>query len=1083
MTTPPIPIPKKEKTASKPVDGTETRADIIAFFMDAGISYQEHREVYELLERVSMDKLVPIYVLLKNEQIDYNGNEWLFHIAIQDIDDGDKIVSAFAIMNNAGITFREHTRLYEVVIYHINYRYELEKAFSLLKSRGMPFADNKDMYVSAIYNIGYINKIQHVFYLVDNVITATMDSHKLGLYESLINNIPHIGKIQYAFMAFKELGIFYSGNEDLYKKVINYPIHADNIVSAFRVLNALNIPCSDSKVLYLLVIEQSYNADKISVLLNALRNAGIFYQENKIFYHDTVSRLYNAEQLASSINALNKAAIPYSGNEDLYRELISYPRQLGDPVKAFIALNEAGLPYRGNETLYRIFIERRLSHAVFLPICIALAKAGVDYSANELLYNEALKPEHAADPIVLTLKKLKYAGIRYEARQSPNYFLIAIQHCHVTVKALHRLIQANYRFKTHPEVFNILFQYIDKPNYSVNRLMQLVNKLCELQQVQQDLNANDIKVLMLDLLENHYSFGPLEKRAETGILEHVLEQLVSQDISTVHFHYQEFIGYILKLNDQPEINISLLLRYANPGHFTFSNELVEKIGAVLAVLEGKKVWQHTGGYNSSLFSREEIDPISLIALENYISERYRNINLLFRGKVLDPGLQHKWLLPLMETRNLLANFLCGCLVSNLANKLASSTQNEETNTKKLLVRKETLDAIMQKSRSNGAVRLPSITSFSRRPDGSPFFREPGLTMTFLDGVNLPVINPKEEEVILPAGEHLIYTHNPDGHYNANIIRSPDIQISGSYRAMQALAHAFSSHLNTRYKDKRNDVVINERRIERPNHGLAHTYDVIVYLDMFIDYFASFAKENGFSEFCQNIPYSEKEWLGVAAAFSITGRESEVAAIDNLKRYDEFREASAQHFDTFLSLYPPAEKNDAMQERMRHVLRYMGNPAYEQSINDHPDPEERMHRNYLHRLLTLAHKLDLVRCYNPHEFKRAMHLVEQLSIASPQQDLAYRQMIEYAIELCKAHGNMLATDINQSNELISVNINYRVPFDEVSLSVLSLLAISDEVKMPDKLRQAKSVTSSYALWQPAKHKEDCNSVTQEHSLQI
>jgi hypothetical protein len=1075
MTPPVIQTPKKEKTVSKLADGTETRDDIINFFKDEGISYEENTNVYEILATVSMDELVPLYALLKNEQIDYAGNEWLYHAAIQHI---DKIVPAFAIMNSAGISYAENERLYQPLMCHINCWHWLEKAFSLFKRRGMSFADNKDMYASAVYSIRNLNKIQQVFNIVEDL--DVPDSNP-KLYEALIDSIRFISKIQYAFTAFKDIGIFYSGNEDLYKKVINYPVHADNIVSAFRVLNALITPFSDSKVLYLLVIEQSYNADKIPVLLNALRRAGIFYQENKLFYYDSVSRLYNAEQLASSINALNKAAIPFLGNEELYRQLIFYPRQLGDPAKAFIALNKAGLPYRGNETLYSVFFERRLNHEVFLKICTALSQAGVEFSENKLLYNEALKTEHDADKIVLALKKLKDAGIHYEVGQSPNYVAIAIRHCEVSIKALHRIIQAHYSFKKHPEVFRTLFQYLDKPDYSLNRLMQLVNKICELHQTQQNLNANDLKVLMLDVLENHYRFGPLEKRAETGILEHVLEQLVSQDISTVHFHYQESIGYILKLKDQPEINISLLLRYANPGHFTFSDELVKKMGAVLAILEGKKVWKHQGGHNSSIFAPGLIDSVSLIALENYISERYRNINLLFRGERLDPGLQHKWLLPLMDTRNVLANFLCGCLVSNIANKL-SNDNGEGANVKKLLVRKEVVDSAMQKSRSNGVVRLPSLTSFSRRPDGSPCFREPGLTTTFLDGVNLPIINPKEGEVILPPGEHLIYTCNPDGHYNANIVRSPDIHTPGSYRAMMALTHAFTYHLNIRYKDKRDDVVINERRIERPNHGLAHTYDVIVYLDIFIDHFASFAKENGFREFCCNIPYSEKEWLGVAGAFSVSGRESEIAAIDNLKRYDEFREASAGHFDAFLSLYPPAVKDDAMRERVRHVLRYMGNPAYEQSINTHPDPEERMHRNYLHRLLTLAHKLDLVRCYNPHEFKRAMHSVQQLSIDSPQQVSAYNQIIEYAIKLCKAHGNMLATDINKNNELIPVNINYHTPFAEVSLSVLSLLTISDGVKMPDKPK-ARSSGSAHALWQPARHRNDCENIKQENSLQI
>ena len=79
---------------------------------------------------------------------------------------------------------------------------------------------------------------------------------------------------------------------------------------------------------------------------------------------------------------------------------------------------------------------------------------------------------------------------------------------------------------------------------------------------------------------------------------------------------------------------------------------------------------------------------------------------------------------------------------------------------------------------------------------------------------------------------------------------------------------------------------------------------MVYVDIVIDYFASHAKDEAFRLFCQNLQPTDKEWLRVAAAYSITGRESEIAAIDDLKRYNNYRESCKEHLEQFLKKYYP-----------------------------------------------------------------------------------------------------------------------------------------------------------------------------------
>lgn len=157
-------------------------------------------------------------------------------------------------------------------------------------------------------------------------------------------------------------------------------------------------------------------------------------------------------------------------------------------------------------------------------------------------------------------------------------------------------------------------------------------------------------------------------------------------------------------------------------------------------------------------------------------------------------------------------------------------------------------------------------------------------------------------------------------------------------------------------------------------------------------------------------------MRVAAAYSITGRESEISAGEDLKRYDEFREASMQHMEAFLEKYPPKTDNPLMRECMLEIVRWMGNPGYETTINEHANPDECEHRNFIHRILTTAHKLDLPRCYGPEQFQAAMTMCRNLSKESPEQQVDYQRMIRYAVDINQAHGNTLSTLLSPSGEL-------------------------------------------------------------------
>lgn len=121
------------------------------------------------------------------------------------------------------------------------------------------------------------------------------------------------------------------------------------------------------------------------------------------------------------------------------------------------------------------------------------------------------------------------------------------------------------------------------------------------------------------------------------------------------------------------------------------------------------------------------------------------------------------------------------------------------------------------------------------------------------------------------------------------------------------------------------------------------------------------------------------------------------------------------------------------------------------INCHPDKFERQHRNYLHRLLTIAHKLDLPRCYSLQQFHASMAMCRSLSDErlDSQHAIArsdYLKLIQYNIELIKAHGNMLQFDIAADGSCIEQSIGYQSPFDEVSQSMKRLYEISETVPL-------------------------------------
>lgn len=350
--------------------------------------------------------------------------------------------------------------------------------------------------------------------------------------------------------------------------------------------------------------------------------------------------------------------------------------------------------------------------------------------------------------------------------------------------------------------------------------------------------------------------------------------------------------------------------------------------------------------------------------------------------------------------------------------------------------------------------FPAAASFSFNNSGQANYKEAGAMKVIVP--NPPHYNSKaaselDQEAVLPHGESGVVTQLNDKTLIWTIVRSPALQQKDHYWSECALTDAFENYFTNEYKNEKSVIEIGGKNVYRPNHNLTHTYRVMTAIEMVVQYFSYFAKDEDFKEFCQTITAEEIEWLRVAAAFSITGRECEVSAKDNLQLYESYREASQDHFKEFVAKTAP-ESSEEMQQRMSHVVRYMGNPRYmfaknEGQINNIEDIQELDKRNYYFTILTIAHKLDLPRCYSKDQFYDSMAFCRELSIENTAQQRAYNSMVLYQVQHIKAHGGRLC-DIDATGNMSNVNTNFTDEYAESSLSIPGLMVMSATVTRPN-----------------------------------
>jgi hypothetical protein len=822
----------------------------------------------------------------------------------------------------------------------------------------------------------------------------------------------------------------------------------------------------------------------------------------------------------SAIKQLLDNKISYHDYDALYHALIDTKNDPMELATAFTKLCNAGISYLDHETLYQFLIDFHYCANALANDFLLLWNFGITYQDNKGLYLDMLGTD-ARIKLYDVLKLLNDVGIEYahHARYYNCNVLFANQD--LTIYFFRMLSGSGYSLHVHAEIFNVYLNGLCSSQPERMRLMKLVNELChyaknnrllERNDPAYDMQRNDLDLIVANAEGCKYTAGPLNKSKATTLIERLLNVIVKQD--SVDLRYNASGHYILSMSGKIHGNLSLLIKNANLSQLILSDELVLQIGEYLEKVLGN-TWLEQDDSPSiinSLLSDTHQKAISI-----YITECYTNINKLFRMEELDSRAEH--CLVNQDNNNKIVYFLLGCLLNDAANKLKylpdqsaekqclekisahykvkmSEYVEDEPGLKSLLEKslRESVITIDEKEcihfdrlaewypnytlldrgerlgdeehqrRKANVWGFPALTSFSASKAGSPYFHEGNTTRTKLEiGRHYPIVNPDEDEVILPHGEQVLTTEGPEG-LSSIIINSPLFEKPNHYWSDLALTNAFEHYLTKEYTQECSVITIDGIEIVRPNHNVTHTYRVMMGIDLVIDYFSEFAEDKMFKAFCHSLLKGNIEWLRICAAFSITGRESEIAATENLALYDTYREASARHLEEFASQSIMGVPQ-LLVDRIVHVLRYMGNPNYECEvtqpvINDISDESERMKRNFCHRILTIAHKLDLSRCYSPDEYRKSMKPCLDLSVKTEAQKNKLNEIMSYMMQVTKAHGGRLSCDMQPDGTLVDVNTSYESIYAESSTSLKRLFELTALVPRPSQYLGNSIPTDSF-----------------------
>lgn len=992
----------------------------------------------------------------------------------------------FSLLKDAGWNEAEHAKLYLGLMNNPNYAKDLVAYFEQLRTCGYAYEKYEIYYCKGIKYAGYAKDLSECFGCFKDV-EAHLDAKSLYLLQSMIEKsknahhlFPYLKKLNE--MGFIELII--------YSTLIEHSDYAEDLVESLKYLKENGFDYFECKKLYINLMKKASFARELIDCIEDFKEMGYSYAQHKIYYDSLIDSPHQAKKLVQAFKDLKESGFSYESHSFLYNIMMAVPEKAKEWIEHYKKIENLGFSTEKIKILFFAIINNPAYSVKLQKGFFLLKDSGFNLEEDEQLYFELAGRPSMADQWADGFRLLKEIGFEYKEQpflyqkfldnvENIGSFLIkcrnfnagvfpyaqfkSFYHASILYPDFAQYILGNlviFNPMYHASLFNNIFSSLTVSNPNRSLIIRKIKKLLQYAEKNVILNPMNKGFIqqekeLNDLLKEEFSFseGPLNKASATYEIERILKQIAECNGEGVRLDYTDWQCYVLTLSNQETINLSLLLRNANLSQLELNDALLDSVDKMIQSIYSE--WDEM--LNRSENTVQALNDCLKKALYTYIGNyRYKNIGRIFRAEALDDNFS---IIKVAEHKNkeALLCFILGCLINDATNKLnnlAATFHVEDI----FLDRAEFLTNEVLAGRLANPWYFPALTSFSASKNGSCAFQKAGMVRTKLENPRrVLIVNKLEAEVLFSQGEQIITTQGP-GFYISRIVNSPLLEKKNQYWVDFALQWALEHYLSQPYKDIPSVIKIGDKNIYRPNHNLPHVFRVQNAIELVLHYFSRYALEDEFKEFCQECSLEEIEWLRVAAVFSVTGRESEINAGSDLERYDRYRASSADHFMDFVNKTKNMQLPEVahMAERVKHVVRYMGNPGYEKQpdgalgINNHPEASERQRRNFYYRVLSIAHKLDLPRCYTVSQYEASMKLCRDLSLVSDSQKNDYLEMIRYNIDLIKAHGGCLSCELTIQGEFVDTHIPYQAIYAESSTSLKRIYEISQTITKPEIL---------------------------------
>lgn len=192
-------------------------------------------------------------------------------------------------------------------------------------------------------------------------------------------------------------------------------------------------------------------------------------------------------------------------------------------------------------------------------------------------------------------------------------------------------------------------------------------------------------------------------------------------------------------------------------------------------------------------------------------------------------------------------------------------------------------------------------------------------------------------------------------------------------------------------------------IHRPNHGLAHTMRVALYVQAVVNHFLADESNKKLAAACRALTTQQIAAIQLALLFNVTGRDDEVGFRENPVAYKKFKVLSANQFRKYASDF----LQETELEQFASVIEHLGNPDFLKGREELAP---------FYHVMNLAHKLDLMRCYAADEYISALSMYDATLSISDSLSTSMQVLCRLAQAMLLATGDRLKCRISDKGKI-------------------------------------------------------------------